>query len=88
MNFRSESYVISGMEVQQEEVEAAALSPEELSCPSDNVISTRYRCKVSRKMNPRNLLSVDLRGHVTSTIRRCLESGRTAAGSLAARATH
>ena len=26
---------------------AAALSPEELSCPSDNVISTRYRCKVS-----------------------------------------
>ena len=49
INCSKESFEIGGAEVQGRDGagEAAALSPEELSCPSDNVISTRYRCKVS-----------------------------------------
>ena len=45
-----ESFEIGGAEVKGRDGSeaAAALSPEELSCPSENVISTRYRCKVSR----------------------------------------
>ena len=50
INCSKESFEIGGAEARGRdgaEAAAAALSPEELSCPSENVISTRYRCKVS-----------------------------------------
>ncbi len=54
---RPEGYLVPVESVIEGSAVAPVLSPETLECPSENVITTRYRCKVRTYVYGRNMVA-------------------------------